>query len=81
MRQLGLNPFCVVLLPRFDLANGKETVFCDWKTNELCRVSGVGYDLLELIDSNNQIEIEKVLGEMGQYLKYFMNRGIIEIYE
>lgn len=81
MRQFGLNPFSVVLLPRFDLSNGRETVFCDWRSNELCKVSGVGYDLLESIDLDASLNINSISHEMNQYLNYFIDKGVIETYE
>ena len=80
MRQFDLNPFSVVLLSRFDLVNGRETVFCDWNRNELCKVSGVGYDLLELID-NNVFDVKDISAEMKQYLNYFVDKGVIQTYE
>lgn len=81
MGHLCLNPFSVVLLPKFDLSNGRETVFCDWRSNELCKVSGVGYDLLELVDLNPRIDTKNLPYEMNQYLNYFVDKGIIQVYE
>lgn len=71
----------MVLLPRFDLVNGRETVFCDWKANELCKVRGAGYDLLELIDLNTEIDVENIPEEACRYLNYFIDKGIVQTYE
>jgi len=76
-----LNPFSVVLLPSFDRDNERATVFCDWKLNELNKVSGVGYDVFELVEFNQNLDTKDLTVEMNKYLNYFIDHGVVEFYE